>query len=1091
VPTGATFEGTAVTGLGYIGHVASGQAYPATGSASFNVGNEIGLLGDNTSGLAIRANQTLPGASNEKNTVWVAAARGLSVNDLSAEFNGGGGLAGILTNGGDVTLEGNAIEIAPVVARAGGNTITIDTTGATGASSFTQLAPAGARVIIRPATGQNGFLDQPGSSAFDPDLENSPQSGAPVEMALGQSSSALGLSFMDAGWGTIYLGASSLAGTAIRASTLEMGRKTPASIASGKTTINANIGGTGNLLSPLLQEMRLNAGGSLEDQNLIIGLSPFTVAMNLNGSSASPNGNGGLAVDALGAVAIQADVSEIAVSAGTSDSIRLINPTGTLVIGSVDALSGIRGGVVYLSSGGGITQSLGNLITATSGGVSLQASGPIRLDQANSFNLVAANAPGNPIYLRSVGAMSVSSFGPGNPGDQPTGASGLTGSTITLVTGGNLSQSDSATIIATSSFLAAVPNGADVLLNGSGNNYGATPGTPIIGAYSGTFGTGVPVIGQVDDLTVNASQSLVLGSGGVILANIDNQGSGYQTKPSVTVGSPGGTGVTADVDAIMGVDNSGRTTATSTGSGYQSAPLVTLTDTGGTGSGAQARAVLYNVGPTDPNYGKVEYLEITDPGTGYTGPVSVSLTGGGFATAASFGNLKLTLQQLNMVNPGNGYTATPSITISGGSPTTAATARPPLVAGTGGYLNGTSISGGITGSLVASTGSSVGATISLSNESAIGVTKNTTLTALGGISLASAANALAGTITVGAEGDVRIYNSLPSLLGGFSGVTGGVAVLTNPLDGDLVLASKGAIYQDYTATLNIDGDAAFYATSSGTPSTAAANVVNIGNPNNTLDGKVYAVGTTVTIRANSNVTWKDWLPIPASFASLGDLLAEATPTGTINLVADTGNVIQETVLVYDTVNATAKVGNIILDNPENDFNTANLTSALDATIIDQNNLSLGTTTSIGGDLGVTSNGDLSLGAGTIGGALNATSNDGAITQATGSSDKLTVTLTSTINAGAGTITLTQANNDFTGAVTLNSTASSPAGFAVQIADLNNLSLGAPTLGANTGLSAVAGQTLSLPAALINTGSGNLTLTSNGGVLATAGNLETT
>src|SRR5690606_29168765 len=87
----------------------------------------------------------------------------------------------------------------------------------------------------------------------------------------------------------------------------------------------------------------------------------------------------------------------------------------------------------------------------------------------------------------------------------------------------------------------------------------------------------------------------------------------------------------------------------------------------------------------------------------------------------------------------------------------------------------------------------------------------------------------------------------------------------------------------------------------------------------------------------------------------------------------------------------------------------------------------------------------------------------------------------------GSIALTGASNDFTGAVTLNAT-----GASVAIVDTNALTLAAPTLGANTAFSAIAGTTLTLPAGYdFSTGTGDIDLRSHGGVLGTTGTLTTT
>lgn len=110
---------------------------------------------------------------------------------------------------------------------------------------------------------------------------------------------------------------------------------------------------------------------------------------------------------------------------------------------------------------------------------------------------------------------------------------------------------------------------------------------------------------------------------------------------------------------------------------------------------------------------------------------------------------------------------------------------------------------------------------------------------------------------------------------------------------------------------------------------------------------------------------------------------------------------------------------------------------------------------------------------------------GAINQSGG---RITANGISTFNGGTGTISLTQSANDFIGAVILASSAANSA--AVSITDANALTLAAPVLGANSGISAVAGTVLTLPNAAISTGAGNINLRSNGGALATANSLTT-
>jgi hypothetical protein len=125
---------------------------------------------------------------------------------------------------------------------------------------------------------------------------------------------------------------------------------------------------------------------------------------------------------------------------------------------------------------------------------------------------------------------------------------------------------------------------------------------------------------------------------------------------------------------------------------------------------------------------------------------------------------------------------------------------------------------------------------------------------------------------------------------------------------------------------------------------------------------------------------------------------------------------------------------------------------------------------------------VSLGGSSVGGALNLTG-AGAISQ----SGSLTINGTSVINAGTSIILLNLADNDFTGAVTLITT-----GPNVSIKDKNSLSLGSLTgLGVNTGITAIAGSSLTTQSTAFSTGSGNIDLQSNGGSLTTSGSMTTT
>lgn len=143
-----------------------------------------------------------------------------------------------------------------------------------------------------------------------------------------------------------------------------------------------------------------------------------------------------------------------------------------------------------------------------------------------------------------------------------------------------------------------------------------------------------------------------------------------------------------------------------------------------------------------------------------------------------------------------------------------------------------------------------------------------------------------------------------------------------------------------------------------------------------------------------------------------DLGADVDADGTLALTSSDHDIVQHAgVLMADGISTIdAGTGDIALANG-NDFGSAVDLAGGSVTIADRNALTLGTLST--GNLTVTSNGALNLGGGTVNGALNAASTDGAITQAAA----LTVSGSADIDAGNGDITLDQANA-FQGAVGL-------------------------------------------------------------------------
>jgi len=1019
-----------VAGVGqYMGHV-SANPNSAVQMDRTEVGNEIGALGGSgtTVGLAVDATQNTPGSSGANN-VWAAAARGLAISDLSGVISGA--VDGILTNGGSVTLEGNAIEIAPDVARTTGGTITIDTTG-------DGIAPSGGRVVIRPATGQNGFQDRLGSGAYDPNLQNSILAGAPVEMNLGTGSTTVtaangsgllanplidtrtgaitgytilnggsGYTTTDAvtntgsgsgatGWTVVAAGGvvtgitGGAAGTGYGGGFLDTSLDTiwigspSGSLSLFETAIRASaieigqnsIAGTaaGKItvsdalaFDSLTQSLNLSSKGAVETADNLAGGDTITLA-------------GGLAVQSVGAVALRGNVDIFAVdTSGGTQSVRFID-SNEITIGNVDGVSGILGGSVFLEAGGNIAQSDGATIQATALGLRATG-GSIRLDQSNDFSLVAATADGD-VYLKTGFGLSVSQVAAGAPGGTPAAVAGISGANVTLVTGGTITQDGNAPVTATGAFLATVAEGSSVSLDSSSNNFAQAP---LVAALTSTGGLGLAA-----DVTIvnSGGGGIILGQAGILTVELLSSGSGYTSRPTVGF-SVGGVSTAGTAAAILGL---GTITVSSGGAGYLSSPVVTIT--GGGGVGATALAVV-DSNPLSTTYGQVTGITVTNPGTGYTTLPTVTLAGGSPAQPATVTGgtaASLLLQRINVSNSGiaQSYTANPKVTLSGGGATSQGTATA-TVGGVAGYLpsSSTSILGGITGNLsVINSGGG-----NFTDGTGFSVDGTSTFGSTGAITLDSSANYMLGTITVGSDSSVTINNSISSILGNFTGVddTTGVPDGT-ALVGPLTLGSMGSIYQGTSGGfLSVNGSTTFLATSTALAGGTANGAVIINNASNIFVGSVTATGTRVVIRNSDDLNLG---AVTASTSLAATSTGNFTQSGAIN-VTGTG---------ASAINASGTV-------------------------------TLSRNSSFGGDLSVIS------------------TDAGPATTINQGSGVLTVTGNSTFTAAGGnSINVGQANT-FTGTVSFAASSGNLANITVQ--DTTALVLGGLTLGAGGDLSVTA------------------------------------
>ena len=1030
-----------VSGVGqYMGHV-SANPNDGTQMDQTEVGNQIGVInGSNTGltavGLAVDSRQNAPGESGV-NSVWAAAARGLAISDLSGAISGA--VDGILTNGGNVTLEGNALEIASTVTRTSGNNITIDTTGATTGDASSAIAPGGARVTIRPATGQNGFQDRLGSGAYDPNLQNGPLAGAPVEINLGTTSTQAGVdfpaftpTFLNASLDTIWIGAASLAGTAIRANAIQIGSNSSAGTAAGKITVSDAL--AFNLLA---QSLNLSSGGAVEAaDNLdpLLGNDTITLA-------------GGLAVQSIGAVALRGDVDEFAVdTSGGTQSVRFID-SDEITIGNVDGVSGILGGTVFLQTGGNIAQSDGATIQATALGLRATA-GSIRLDQSNDFSLVAATAVGD-VYLKTGFGLSVSQVAAGAPGGTPAAVAGISGANVTLVTGGTITQDGNAPVAATGAFLATVAEGSSVSLDSDSNIFAQAP---LVAALTSTGGLGLAA-----DVTIvnSGGGGIILGQAGILTVELLSSGSGYTSQPTVGF-SVGGVATAGTAAAILGL---ATITVSSGGAGYLSSPVVTIT--GGGGVGATALAVV-DLNPLSTTYGQVTGITVTNPGTGYTTLPTVTLAGGSPAQAATVTGgtaASLLLQRINVSNSGiaQSYTANPAVTLSGGGATSQGTATA-TVGGVAGYLpsSSTSILGGITGNLrVINSGGG-----NFTDGTSFSVDGTSTFGSTGAITLDSTANYMLGTITVGSNAGVTINNSISSILGNFTGANpSGVPDSTVALGGLLTLGSKGSIYQGTSGGfLSVTGNTTFLATSTALAGGTANGAVIINNASNIFVGTVAATGTRVVIRDSTALI-------------LGNIIATTSLTAT----AGVGDITQfggtaignSTYTTGPAAFAAANGQNITVGNSGNYFGSTVSFAALSGTLA---NVSVLDTTALDLQaLDITGN-LMATGAGlTQSGAILVDGTSTLTSTGTGNSMVLANVLNQFGNGAGDTVTITSAGN-------------------ATLVDSGVLDMGASTITGN--LSLTAGGAFTQTGSITVNGTGTSSISTTAGVV-TLGNLTLT
>ena len=200
--------------------------------------------------------------------------------------------------------------------------------------------------------------------------------------------------------------------------------------------------------------------------------------------------------------------------------------------------------------------------------------------------------------------------------------------------------------------------------------------------------------GYIQTLTLVGSGSTATAfagiiNGGIRYISITNRGNGYTSIPRVAISSAPLPGINAvGVATMIGglIDCNGTTSLkvqgvelSNPGSGYTSSPGIVFI--GGGGSGAAATAIIGN--------GVVGIVTITNGGSGYATSPSVTFTGPGIGTTAkayAVVSTAGTISQIRIIDAGIGYTISPTITI-----------QSPYTSGSGSYEFNEIVTGSISG----------------------------------------------------------------------------------------------------------------------------------------------------------------------------------------------------------------------------------------------------------------------------------------------------------------------------------------------------------------------------------------------------------
>jgi filamentous hemagglutinin family protein len=808
-----------------------------------------------------------------------------------------------------------------------------------------------------------------------------------------------------------------------------------------------------------------------------------------------------------------------------------------LTIGTVNGTSGITAasgdGDVILNATS-VSQNSGAIISA--GGLKL-GDGVFALDQTNMVGTLSANATsvsftnGKALNIGTTGSVT----GITATGDVTLNATAVTQDYYATISAAGLKlQGGTVTLNGWNMVdtLAAANATSVSFTNGKALNIGTVNGTAGITATGDVNLYATSITQDAGAIITAAGLELLGGTFTLNAANMVNTLAADATSvtltnsKSLTIGTVNGTtGITANGDVTLaatgGADQSGLIVNAPITSGIGNISLTGIggnSSSGAGGIGVDLNAAVSSgaaVGTvTTSNIGTIS-INGTG-GTGVTtGGAGVDLRTSSITTAfriagdvdstSKIGNVTITGTGGSGPNGGIGIQGTPQIATEVIQQINFDGITGTTISSTGNIMAGAE-SGNI---LLTGTGGTGGKGIDLLNGNITATQGTVTLVGAGGIDITNTSNLFASNVSLNTSGGAVNYTNTTAYAldaaidttGGGTVTSGGAVTISAPAfsigtgsinagaaDVTLVPTVAGTLIgvEDASRPFNV---ALNPITTTGTivVGNAAAGAISVG-----VDRTITRPTTSISLVSGSSITTgaNDFTVNNLTTNSAGLTFGSGATTVAGNLnTTSTGAVAQSGVItVTGTSNINAGANSVALNNGANDFVGALTVTGGNTSIKDANTLTAHLTsgatdlTSAGaltldgttGSLTTTSTG-LTFGTTTVTGDLGSTA-----TGAVGQTGVVTVTGTSSINAGANSVTLNNGANDFQGALTVT-------GGATSIKDANTLTAHLTT--SATDLTTVGALT-------VDGTSGNLTansagLTFGGGATTVTGNLYAT